>query len=180
MTKALILVEGETDIGVTRAIMRKLGFHGSVRRMRGNRIEKVRGFLRSLEKNYDKFIVLKDLERYEEVDIHQRFNAIQKSLTSSQKKKTKLVIVKRAIESWLLADPNAIKRAFGCKKTANINKPESVTNPTKELDNILRRCGKKYLKGSSIAPRIAEELDLRSAMKKSKSLGNFCKSLRDP
>ena len=180
MSRALVLVEGETDFGVVTAIMRRLRSASSTRRMRGNRIEKLLGFIRSSGRTYDKYIVMKDLHRYKKAKILERFNKLRKQLSGAERKRTKLVIVKKAIESWLLTDPSAIGRAFGFKEKIVINNPEEIANPAEVLDKILRKSGKRYIKGRAIASRIAEELDLKTALKKSKSFENFYRSLQDP
>jgi hypothetical protein len=174
MTGVLVLVEGETDIGVVKTILLKLRCAGNARQMRGNRVEKLCGFIDSNKDDYRRFIVLKDLHRYNERDINQRFREIRNQLSTSEKSRTALVIVRRAIESWLLADPEAINKAYGFKNKIIVNDPEEVLNPAEELNRILQRHGKKYIKGMSTASKIAKELDITNAMKKSPSLKAFC------
>ena len=60
----LVLVEGVTEKGAIKSIAKRLGVKIKVALMRGNRIEKVRGVIRTLGSKYDKFIILKDLHKY--------------------------------------------------------------------------------------------------------------------
>lgn len=180
MSKALVLVEGETDYGVVTTLMRRLRSSSKARRMRGNRIEKLLGFINSLGGDYDKFIIMKDLHRYRRTKILERFNRLRKQLSRAERRRTKLVIVKKAIESWLLADPSAISKAFGCRRKIVINNPEEVENPVEVLDSILKKSGKRYFKGRAIASKIAEELDPETAAKRSKSFEDFYGCLQDP
>jgi hypothetical protein len=180
MTGVLVLAEGETDIGVVKAILHKLGCSGNVRQMRGNRVEKLCGFIDGGKNDYGRFIVLKDLHRYDERTIDQRFRGIRNKLSTPERCRTSLAIVRRAIEAWLLADPESLNRAFGFKNKIIINNPEEITDPAEELDRILQRHGKRYIKGISMASKIAAELDVRNAMKRSASLKAFCEIVTTP
>jgi hypothetical protein len=179
MSKALILVEGQTDRGVVKTIIERLKLSGSVRLMRGNRVEKLVGFVRTNQKR-DKIIVLKDMEKYKEKSINKRFNAIKTRLHPSERNKVRLIIVRRAIEAWLLADPKAIEKAFGCRIGVIAGMTDEIRNPAEELDKMLRKCGKRYLKGELMAAKIARELDLKRVMKNSESFKTFYESLLAP
>jgi hypothetical protein len=141
--------------------------------MRGNRVEKLCGFIDSLKSDYRKFVVLKDLHRYDQRTIDERFRGIRNHLPASESRRTSLIIVRRAIEAWLLADSESINRTYGFKDAIEVNNPENIEDPAEELDRILQRHGKRYVKGDSIAPKIAAELDVARAMNKSPSLRAF-------
>lgn len=178
MTKVLVLAEGVTERGAVSAIATKLKAQIRTALMNGNRPEKLRGFISTTR--YDKYIVLKDLKPHGERNIRTKYNIVRRNLDAHLRARVGLSIVKQATEAWFLADLEALERTFNCKIERTIENPEDVQDPEEELDNLLKRCGKRYLKGEQIARRIMEELNLEKASTKCISLRTFLDSIRDP
>ena len=176
----LVLVEGVTEKGAIKSIAKRLGVKIKVVLMRGNRIEKVRGVIRTLGFRYDKFIILKDLHKYPEKTIIERYNRIRRTINADLYERVKLVIVKYAIEAWFLADTDAVSRVFNCRRLRAIRDPESIEDPAEELNNMLKREGKLYYKAENIAERIMKEADLEVISKKAASFREFLNCLTDP
>jgi len=180
MNKILVLGEGNTEKGVINAIAKRLNLKIRFLRMRGNKPEKLCTFIRT-EREYDKYIILKDLKPYgkEEV-VKRKIDNVRSKLDERTKNKVKHVIVKQEIEAWFLADPQALERAFNCKIERRIVNPEEVDEPEKELNNLLRKCGKTYYKSEQVASRITMEMNLEEVANKSNSFNTFLKNLYDP
>ncbi|RLG95586.1 hypothetical protein DRO37_01960 [Candidatus Bathyarchaeota archaeon] len=176
----LVLVEGVTEKGAIKSIAKRLGAKIKVVLMRGNRIGKVRGVIRTLGSKYDKFIILKDLHKYPEKAIMERYNRIRRTISADLRERVKLVIVRHAIEAWFLADTDAVSRVFNCRWLRAIRDPESIEDPAEELNNMLKRKGKLYYKAENIAERIMREADLEVISKKASSFREFLNCLTDP
>ena len=176
----LVLVKGVTEKGAIRSIAKRLDAKIKVVLMRGNRIEKVRGVIRTLGSKYDKFIILKDLHKYPEKAIMERYNRIRRTISADLRERVKLVIVRHAIEAWFLADTDAVSRVFNCRWFRAIRDPESIEDPAEELNNMLKREGKLYYKAENIAERIMKEADLEVISKKAAAFREFLNCLTDP
>jgi len=162
----LIIVEGITDKGVIQKIAEKLGIKTKILLMRGNRPNKAIR-LANAELNtrkYTKVIILKDQHQQPENEIHKKLNTIAKNI---QHPKTYTILVKKAIEAWILAG-------------LGINNPENINDPTTQLDHILRQKGKRYIKSLKTAKTLTENLDLQQASQHSQTLKQFIQTLKDP
>ena len=150
--------------------------------MRGNKVEKLAGWVLAFYSRYARFVVLKDLESYEESVIRERFQEALRRVEAelgSAGPDVRLVIVRRAVESWLLADPDAIEAVIGCKLGSRIRRslerPEQIDKPKGLLAHLARRCGRIYNPG--LSARIAASLDLNLARKRAPSLDDFLKAI---
>jgi len=179
MSRILVLGEGATDRGTIEAIGKKLKIRVRFLQMRGNKPDKLKTFI-EVESEYDKYIILKDLHQSSEEKIREKFNSIRKTLHADLRSKVKLSIAKRAIESWFLADLQALERALNCRIDTQIQNPEKVQYPDKKINELLKKSGKTYLKNERIAAKIVEELDLEKVTSKSVSFKSFLKNLCDP
>ncbi len=168
--KILVLVEGPTDAAIVEVISKKVRCNVSTYIMRGNRLRKIRRILHVYQ-HVDRIIVLKDLHRYSEdtlTDIMRKIERMDNRITC--------IIVKRAIESWILADPSCLERKYKIK--VEIHNPEELEDPAEELDRILRRIGRRYIKNYKFAKSLAECIDISNAATRSKSLARFIKALK--
>jgi len=175
----VVFCEGDTDVGAVRAIAKKLHVRARPRRMVGNRPKKIARTCRALAHRYDKFIVLKDLHKYQEGTIKRIYRETLGFVDSYFDKKIKFLIIRHAIEAWFLADADALSRIYNCRVN-EIPNPEEIENPAEELERLLEKYGKKYIKSERISERIMKEADLQKISKKSFSFRTFLKYLKDP
>ena len=178
----LVLAEDEHYEPVKVIIQRAGAKRTRIKPMRSNRVERLAGFIIAYFSRYDRFVILKDLESFKENTIKQRF---QKAVGRVRKRlpgmslDIRLVIVRRAVEAWLLADPSAIEKATNCRLSERLRKrlgqPEQIDKPKDTLARILQRCGKEY--NSKLAIKIAEHVDIEVARRKAPSLDEFLKTI---
>ena len=163
----LVVVEGVSDKGVVEAIAKKLGVNIEVHLMRGNNPDKAARIINStLEVNqYSKVVILKDQHRYPEDKIKELLN---KALSKVNHPRKYGVIVKKAIEAWILAG-------------LGVNSPEDINEPDNYLNEILKREGRGYyVKSLRRAKELMMNADLSQATSRSPSLRKFINVLRDP
>jgi len=172
----LVLVEGSSDCGVVETFAKKLGRGIEVRVMRGNRKEKIIRLIKTY-KDYDKAIVLKDLHTSKEENIKRILNEIKKN-TSELGIKVHGIIVRRAIEAWILSDPESLSRYLNIN--ISIGDSEDIIDPANLLDNYLKRINRRYVKNREIAKQLAELVNLNKATMRSRSLKEFIDILKDP
>jgi len=172
MNSALIIVEGLTDKGFIEGIVEKLQVPCKVRIMRGNRPERASRLLKALMGEFSKAIVLKDLHRAGR-ETTTLINKLASKIRQieSQGLQSQVIIVKRSIESWILAG-------------LSVNNPEEILNPEEELKELMQKKGKHYVKSPEIYKRLAKEVDIKEAIAKSETFKNFIEILervrRDP
>lgn len=179
----IIAVEGPSDRGVVKALLDRLNMHADIILMRGNRPRKIASkivakahSLVSRGLGIDKIIVLKDLHNYEEELVMNHLETIKQRV--QQIGRYNGIIVRYAIESWILADISCLKKTLGIS-TRQID-PESIRNPDKYLDALFMRKNKRYIKSEKLIYRLANNIDLNIATRNSNSLRRFIQALRDP
>jgi len=178
----MVIVEGESDAGVVEAIFSKLPREGrglglEVYFMSGNRLKKVPDVIRARSEKYDGIILLKDLHTLDEGELRSRIERTLSELPENLSGRVDYVIVRRSIEAWILADPDGLERATGHRP--RVGDPEGILDPAEVLDELLKRCGKRYIKSRFFARRLAESIDLDRASRSSESLAEFvCKLSR--
>ncbi|RLE91391.1 MAG: hypothetical protein DRN04_12900 [Thermoprotei archaeon] len=119
----MIFVEEPIDRGVVSAILEKLNLRKTIkiRLMRGNRLELLPKYVNAYK---CKIIVLKDLHTLNEKYLLSKFNRIKNMIEQSSRKHVYLIIVKKAIEAWLLADIESITSHYKCNIKVHIGNPE--------------------------------------------------------
>lgn len=165
MTNTLVIVEGKTDKGFIEGIAEKLQKLCKVRPMRGNKPEKIRRILKA-SYDFEKAIILKDLHRGEQ-QTTKLINDIKREIKrlENQKPCTQIIVVRRCIESWILAG-------------LCVNNPEEIPNPEDELKRLMQKRGKHFMKSPEVYKQIAkEEMDIEKAKAKSKTFKEFINSL---
>lgn len=171
-------VEGPTDRGAIKSVARRFRVKINTDLMYGNRVERLKGLIRS--RYFDKYVIVKDLHRRKEESIRRTYNRVVRGVNSRYRNNIGLVIVKHEIEAWFLADIEALNRVYNCRINEEIRNPEDIPNPAEELDNLLRRYGKEYIKSESTASKIMEEVDLEKISEKAPSFRRFLDYLNDP
>lgn len=165
MTSTLVIVEGLTDKGFIEGVTEKLQKPCKVYPMRGNKPEKVRRILKA-SYDFEKAIILKDLHR-EERQTTKLIDDIKREIKQleNQKPYTQVIVVRRCIESWILA-------GF-C-----VNNPEEIPNPEDELKRLMQKRGKHFIKSPEAYKQLARaEMDIEKAKTKSKTFKEFIDSL---
>jgi len=177
--KTLILVEGISDKHFLKELAEKLKTNIKIQIMRGNRPNKAIRLVKSILKTqpYNKVIILKDLHRYTEEKVKKQIRKIENAIEKLGFT-AKGIIVKKAMEAWLLADPEAISKIV--KHKVNVGNPEEIENPATYLDEIMKKCGKRYIKGSEQIYKLAKHINIENATHRSRSLKKFLKTLKDP
>ena len=166
----IVIVEGSSDRGAVEAILGKLNIKGKVLRMRGNNPDRAKRLIRSTCAGGMKAIVLKDLHRLPEDIVSRHLKKIQSEAKGTMCN-VQGIIVRKAIEAWILADIESI--ATG--KKVKIGNPECINEPNKELDRLIG-----YVKNYYRAKELASKIRLNIARKRAKSLDQFLHALKDP
>jgi len=129
-------------------------------------------YIKSQHYSYRKLILLKDLHEFHEEDIKQQVMNVLSKLNKEICDKFKYVIVKRELEAWFLADPDAIKAVLGHK--IEVNDPETIDEPSNYIDSELQRmCKKRYVKSQKVSSAIAQVINVNKARVKSRSFNCF-------
>jgi len=163
----LVVAEGESDEGFVKGLAKKLGVEVKVLKTRGNRPDKaIRTVKAALAaQDYSKVVVLKDQHESSEEAVRKKLQII---IAGVQHKHVYAVIVKRAVEAWILAG-------------MGIHGAESIEKPDDYLDTVLKQRGRgSYIKSFEKTRQLAEEIDLQVAQKLSPTLREFIDRLRDP
>jgi len=162
--KHLIVVEGFTDKPVIEEIARKVGVEVEILVMRGNNPDKAVRLVNSKLgiEEYSKVIILKDEHRLPRKIINDFINKIK---TRIQHERKYPMIVRKSIESWILA-------------CMGITNPENIDDPEEYLDHILRRQGKRYIKSPGIVRRLVKHINPQEAAQHSNTLKQFIETLK--
>jgi len=92
----------------------------------------------------------------------------------------KYILVVRMLESWLLADEEAIGKVLGRGvKVKTVANPEAIPNAKEKLDEIFQRARKTF-RYTRDDLKIAEAVKDVSRMKKCKSFAKFSDAVIDP
>jgi hypothetical protein len=174
-----VIVEGESDEKVIREITQKLGVPAKIRRSRrGATIQNPRktgSYVVDLLSDCEKVVILKDSHCS---DPHEKEEKLRERLQEEGllvDGDLHVCIVVHAIESWLLADEEAIGDYLS-SKVREIHNPENECKPEEVLDELFKRYGKVYLKGGDAPGELARRLNLEKVSHKCPSFKK-CKAL---
>jgi len=169
-------VEGPSDEKVVEEICRKLQILPKVKKMRKEmNPRKVKAFVNFLlDQNCEKVIILQDSHCSDPAKIegNLRKRLIEESLRDKIDRAVEICMVVHAIESWLLADEEAIGDYLR-SKVRGIYNPENECKPDKVLNEIFKRYGLDYFKGGEAPREIAKRLSLDKVIKKCPSFIKF-------
>ncbi len=170
------IVEGRSDEKVVEEISKKLRVFPKIKKM-GKTISprKAKAFAEFLlDMDCEKVIILKDSHCSNPTKIEEnlRNRLEEESLRDKINGNVKICIVVHAIESWLLADEEAIGDYLGAK-IKGIPNPENACKPEEVLDEMFKKNGMEYLKGGEDPREIAKRLRLENVITKCPSFIKF-------
>jgi len=162
----LIVVEGVTDKSVIQEIARMIGIKVKVLVARGNRPRKIAQLINAEPRErYSKAIILKDQHRLSESKENE---LLSRAIREVKHPKKYPVMVKKAIESWILAG-------------MGIHNAEDIDDPVTYLDNIMVSQGKRYIKSEGLVKDILRKnFKLEQTIRNSQTPKRFIDVLRDP
>jgi len=165
LSSHLVIVEGPSDKGFIEGIAEKIAVKCKVRLMRGNRPEKAARIAKSHFRGAGKAIILKDLHRATR-DVTSLINRFKNVIIQLKNEgiELQLIIVKRSIESWVLAGL--------CVKNS-----EEISDPEEKLKELMQKKGRCYIKSVETLRKLAKEIDIKKAIEKSESFKKFIKAL---
>jgi hypothetical protein len=166
LISALIIVEGLTDRAFIEGIIEKFEAKGEVKFMRGNKPEKVSRLLKTYAGEFNQAIILKDLHR-DGRDTTTLINKLTNGIRRLEKQglRSHIIVVKRSIESWILAG-------------LCVNNPENIPDPEEELKRLIQKTGRHFIKSAEVYKRLAKEVDIEKAVKKSETFKSFIELLQ--
>lgn len=165
-------MEGSSDKKVIEEICKKIHVKPEIRHKRpGGGISpgKSESYAKDLlyKKSCKKVIILKDSHCSDPAEVERK--TIEKIKFNEN---VKICIVVHAIESWLLADEEAIGDYLK-SKVKEIHNPENACKPEEILDEIFKENNREYLKGGEDPREIAKRLRLEKVIKKCPSFIKF-------
>jgi len=155
MKKVGLVVEDKHTEAI-KEISKKLGVKPIIRRQRGRiSVKKASAFAKELLVNCEKVIILGDADCNEEGE-RERLQRIYEHLPEGLRERVYICIVVPELESWLLADENAISRVLG-KNVKPVENPEKIHNAKEYLEGLFEKGGKKQ---HLLAEEIAKHMDV--------------------
>ena|GEM_PF-2101775 len=155
----LVVVEGDSDAGFVKGIAERVCVAVKVRKVRGNRPEKVKRLVEA--HHVEKVVVLKDEHRNPEI-----VERVERELRGL----AKVIRVKCSLESWILI-------GLGAERS------EMCDDPEKKLREFLAR--KEHviesrgvlIKSDEFYRRLTKEVDINKLKEYSKAFHEFLKAL---
>jgi hypothetical protein len=126
----------------------------------------VRRILKTYAGKFNQAIILKDLHKAGR-DITTLINELKYEIRDLENQGLHLhiIVVKRSIESWILAG-------------LCINNPENIEDPEEGLKKVMQKKGRYYIKSPEIYRQLAKEVDFEKAVKKSETFKKFIEVLQ--
>lgn len=142
-----IIAEDDSDADVAEILIRKLSKKCfSTKRVRAGgcgmiRKNALRWALNLQKSGCNRLLVLHDLDTKEESALR---SELEEKLNGCIIKSRAVVIPVREMESWLLADPRAIKLALNLKRDIpSVGNPEKILDPKREIKKLVDRVSKR-------------------------------------
>jgi len=188
-----VVVEGDYDGSVFEEIIRKIcpDAHDTKVLIAGGSaqvMKKFLGLLRGLEHvssqggPVEKALVIRDADCKDPAVIEAEMKRSAEARTFSFPAGVSFHVVKQEMETWLLADPEAINSvaASRCKRSpARVPDPlEEIQDPKGKLMAVLSQSGLNYT--AAVCREIAKEIDLRKLRIRCPSFQAFEQKVLDP
>ena len=172
-----VLCEGISDFESIQEIFKKEIINNiGIRNFKGrNRLlKKVNKYIFNFVGKIDIFIIVVDSHCTDPSITHNEvYNIIEESIIE----KVRIHVIKHALESWFLAEGNAINRKYR-KNFRFPSNPEGICQPDKELEDFLRRAGRLKYNKSIDAKAISKLLDTEDLKNKSRNFNSFIELVR--
>jgi len=164
--------------GAMKEICRKINVNPEIRRQRGRiSVRKASSYAKELLYECEKVIILADANCNPEGE-KERLGKVYNLLPEVLRGSVHICMVVHELESWLLADEDAISKFLGRNtKVKAIANPEDIHDAKKYLDEIFKKAGKTYL--TRVAEGIAYSANVDKIMKKSSSFEDFRNKTED-
>lgn len=163
----------------------KIGIETRVKRrgdlLNKEQVKKYIDFLLLTHPDISKIIVCVDSECTPEKEMEKTTNNIEVELKPRIKRPIYFANIVHALEGWLLADQDNIRKYLGSRVSIHI--PPSAPlecKPKEVIKAIFRKAGGKKFLYTRDNPKIAENLDVKKAAKCNKSFANFLQIVKDP
>jgi hypothetical protein len=188
-----VIVEGQFDVGVYEEFIRKICPEARDIRPRiaggcAQLMKKFPSLLRSLEHvtqqggPVEKALVIRDADCRDTAAVEAKMQKSASQGSFSFPGSVGFHAVKQEMETWLLADPEAINRVAasrGGKATPRIPDPlEDLQDPKEKLMDALSRSGLNYT--PAVCREIAKETDLTKLRIRCPSFATFEQKVIDP
>ena len=167
------IVGGISDEKVVREICKKLHLRSKIIVEKKNNLRKGKIQASLLHtQGCQKVILLKDSKEHEPLETRRRFKE------AGFEQSAELCFAVREIESWLLADEQALVDYLKIE-VKEIHNPEGVLDPAEFLGGLFKKVGKGYLKGGRDPEELAKRLHLEKAREKCPSFREFERAARN-
>ncbi|UYZ39640.1 MAG: DUF4276 family protein [Candidatus Methanospirare jalkutatii] len=175
MKKVGLVVEDKYPEAI-KEISKKLGVKPIIRRQRGKiSVKEASAFAKELLVNCEKVIILGDADCNEEGE-RERLQRIYGLLPEGLRERVHICIVVHELESWLLADENAISKRLG-KNVRAVPNPESIHDAKEYLEELFEEAGEKYL--TKFGGEIAKHVNVEKLKEKCASFADFERKVRN-
>ena len=175
MKKVGLVVEDKYPEAIEE-ISKKLGVKPIIRRQRGRiSVKKASAFAKELLRSCEKVIILGDADCNEEGE-RERLQRIYGLLPEGLRERVHICIVVHELESWLLADENAISKVIG-KNVKPVENPESIHDAKEYLEELFEEAGEKYL--TKFGGEIAKHVNVEKLREKCASFADFKRMVRN-
>jgi hypothetical protein len=168
MTKSIgIIAEDQSDVDVITLLLEKYTAKNqfSIKKFIGNGCGKLRNKCGSWAKNLvdsgcHHVVLFHDLDRNDEIILR---STLEEKVPNKQFPTSFIVIPKEELEAWLLADEDAIQKAFTLKKAPKrIADCEGIQSPKEKIGKIVWQIGKKRYLNTVHNKKIAQYIQLEN------------------
>jgi len=171
-----ILTEGPSDEEAVKEIKGKLGISAKVTNARGRSslLAKLDRYVNFHSLACDRLVVLIDSN----CDDPEEVKTEALSRLQPDTPRPNMCIAVTELESWFLADPEAIEKGMNLGRVNCPGNPEEIHDAKERLDEITSPIGKRY-HPTAHAPSIARHLDIEKVSNACPSFKEFVDNLTD-
>jgi len=166
-----ILCEGISDRDSLRELLSKENLNKKIIKFdsRSRLLKKVNQYIRNYQGIVDVFLIIIDSHCTDPSIIYDK---VHQSIERPNRGKVRIHIIEHALESWFLAENNAIKQRFGINFSP-ISNPQTICKPDEVLQDLLRGAGILKYKKAIHAKAISKEIQTEDLKNKSENYRSF-------